>query len=405
MIEETPPSEPGPPPGPLHGVRVVDLSTVLSGPLATMLLADQGADVVKVEAPGPGDLTRIIGATSHGMSSMFCVANRGKRSIVLDLSHDEGLGVLHRLVTRADVFVENFRPGVAERMGIGFERLAVSNPGLIYLSIAGFGFGGPLADLRVYDNLVQAASGMAVAQGRGGEPQYVGTLFCDKLTALTAAQAVTAALVARRGRASGQHIEVSMLDATISFLWSDLGADSTFLDPAAAPTTTPTGLGVTRHSDGWTASAPISDQEFQGWCRAFDSAELAADPRFATVTQRLTDPDLTAAMAPVVERARKLTVAEALERLANEGVSAVPVLRISDLPGNSQVRHNETFEVTNHPVAGPLRAPRPAARFGGTPAAPGAAAPTLGQHTDVILREAAYSTEQIQALRQSGTVA
>jgi crotonobetainyl-CoA:carnitine CoA-transferase CaiB-like acyl-CoA transferase len=246
---------------------------------------------------------------------------------------------------------------------------------------------------------------MAVAQGRDGEPQYVATLLCDKITALTAAQAVTAALVARRGRARGQHIQLSMLDATISFLWPDLGAGSTFLDGAAAPATTPTGVGVTHHSDGWTASAPVSDQEFQGWCRAFDSAELAADPRFATVQQRLTEPDLTAAMAQVVERARKLTVAEALERLANEGVSAVPVLKISDLPGVSQVRHNETFGVTDHPVAGPVRAPRPAARFGSTPATTGNPAPMLGQHTDEILREVDYSTEQIATLRHSGTVA
>src|SRR5688500_16922208 len=183
--------------GPLQGVRVIDLSTVLSGPLATVLLADQGADVIKIEAPGAGDLTRMVGSRNNDMTAMFCLANRGKRSLVLDLSGESGRAVLRRLASTADVVVQNFRPGVAERMGIGYDELRLANPALVYVSIAGFGFDGPLADLRVYDNLIQAVSGMAMVQGDGTEPRPVQNLVCDKITALPTAQATTAPLLAR----------------------------------------------------------------------------------------------------------------------------------------------------------------------------------------------------------------
>jgi crotonobetainyl-CoA:carnitine CoA-transferase CaiB-like acyl-CoA transferase len=378
---------------------------VLSGPLATVLLADQGADVIKIEAPGQGDLTRIVGSRSNDMTAMFCLANRGKRSLVLDLSGEDGRAVLRRLVERADVIVQNFRPGVAERMGIGYDELRAVNPALIYVSIAGFGFDGPLADLRVYDNLVQAVSGMAAVQGDADEPRPVQNLVCDKITALTVAQAVTAALFARASGASGQHIRISMLDATASFLWPDAGTAATFLSEQATVMAPRESTSLTRHRDGWTTSAPVSDEEFRGWCRAFGAPELADDPRFATGRQRLTSPDLPAERRRVIDQARELTVAEALERLSAEGVSAVPVLRLDDLPAHPQARCNATFVERTHPIAGRMREPAPAARFSATPAAPGAPAPRMGEHTDEILRAAGLSSADIRALRAAGTIA
>jgi hypothetical protein len=185
--------------GPLEGVRVLDVSAVLSGPLTATYLADQGADVVKVEPPGMGDILRWLGSSRNGMSGMFCVTNRGKRSIVVDLSSPEGCAIFSRLAERADVVLQNFRPGVVDRMGIGYEAVRRTNPSVIYLSISGFGPQGPYAGKRVYDNIIQAYSGLADVQGdpQSRVPQLNRQLLCDKLTAYTAAQAVTAALFSR----------------------------------------------------------------------------------------------------------------------------------------------------------------------------------------------------------------
>src|SRR5262245_56025874 len=182
---------------PLAGVRIVDCSAVISGPLATTLLADQGAEVVKVEPPGAGDVLRAVGSPRGGMSGLFHVANRGKRSIALTLASEAGREILRQLVARADVFVQNFRPGVVERMGIGYDDLRRIRPELVYVSISGFGRSGPYASQRVYDNVIQAFSGMAAVQREGADPRPLRQLACDKITALTAAQAISAALLAR----------------------------------------------------------------------------------------------------------------------------------------------------------------------------------------------------------------
>ena len=222
--------------GPLTGVRVVDLTTVLSGPIAGTMLADQGADVIKVEGPAWLDLTRHVSPRREGFTEMYLLANRGKRSLVVDLRTPAGVAVLRRLTATADVVMQNFRPGVAERLGIGADALRADAPDLVYLSITGFGPAGPLADLKVYDNLVQAVCGLASDQGRAaGEPAFVANLACDKITALTAAQAVTAALFARANGRGGQHVELSMLDASIAFLWTDAAQGNVLLGDGVVP--------------------------------------------------------------------------------------------------------------------------------------------------------------------------
>lgn len=389
--------------GPLAGVRVLDLSTVLSGPVATAVLADQGADVIKVEAPGGRDVARVVGSMRGGQTALYHLVNRGKRGIVLDLGTATGLQLLLRLVRTADVVVQNFRPGVAERMGIGEDALRAERPDLIYVSISGFGERGPLAGHRVYDNLIQAVSGTARLQGGDdAEPAYVKHLVCDKVTALTAAQAITAALFARDRGAGGQHLRLSMLDANVSFLWYDGATPYALLEDDAVPVPTGRSYGMVRHADGWTTSSPVSDDEFRGWCRALGAPEVADDPRFATHRARLSHPDFDEARREVMARGASLTVQEALARFAAEGVDAVAVRSLPELADDPQTAANGTFFVRDHPVLGRIRETHPPVRFSATPAAAGAPAPSPGEHTDEVLAELGCAGDDIARWRAEG---
>ena len=276
--------------GPFRGVKVLDLSVMISGPLAGMILADQGADVIKVESPGIGDFMRYLGSSKNGMTGIFLNNNRGKRSLVVDLKRPEGVDVLKKLVATSDVVIQNFRPGAVERLGIGYDDLRAVNPDLIYVSISGYGPDGPSSGHRVYDNVIQAASGLASVQTdpQTGEPSLFRTLLCDKVTSLNVAQAISAALYARAsGNGGGQHIVMAMIDAAVSFLWPDSGMDAVLLDDDAnrAPTIAQN-YGITRLRDGFAAMAVVSDSEFRGLCNACGRPELADDERFSTMVAR-----------------------------------------------------------------------------------------------------------------------
>ena len=394
--------------GPLDGIKIVDASAVMSGPLCATLLADQGADVVKVERPGIGDILRYVGSSRNGMSGTFHVTNRGKRSIAINLAEARGMAILRQLIAAADVFLQNFRPGVADRMGFGWETVRADNPRLVYLSISGFGQTGPYAQKRVYDNVIQAYSGMNDVQSdRSREPQPIRQLVCDKLTAYTAAQAVTAALLARERGGEGQHIELSMLDTSIGFLWPDAAVEHMMLEEDAQ-LQTPIGRNyeLMRMSDGYATATPLTDSEFQGLCRAFGLNEAAADPRFATVTDRMQNVEALAGLMQedMVEAAAKMSCAEVSEAFDREDVPSGVVRRLEELHEDPQVVSNETFVESVHPLAGRMREPRPAPRFRGTPARVGGAAPSLGEHTDEVLAELGLAGE-IAALRESGIVA
>jgi crotonobetainyl-CoA:carnitine CoA-transferase CaiB-like acyl-CoA transferase len=392
---------------PLAGVRIVDCSAVISGPLATTLLADQGADVIKVEPPGVGDVLRAVGSSRGGMSGLFHVANRGKRSIALNLASEAGRELLRELAARADVFVQNFRPGVVERMGIGYEELGRLRPDLIYVSISGFGRSGPYAGQRVYDNVIQAFSGMAAVQREGADPRPLRQLVCDKITALTAAQAISAALVARALGRGGRHVELSMLDASIAFLWPDAGADHTLLgEGVARQPTIGSRYNLVRLADGWASITVLTDAEFGGFCRAAGRPEVADDPRFQTVAARLSNlpalaqlltTDIAAAMA-------KLSREEALARFGAEDVPCGVVRELDELHTDPQVATNRSFVERDHPICGRLREPRPPVRFGSEPPEPAAPAPALGEHTDAILGEIGAAS-RIRELRARGIVA
>jgi len=389
--------------GPLHGIKVLDLSVMISGPLAAMLLADQGADVIKVESPGLGDLMRHLGTHRNGMTGIFANCNRGKRSIVINLKERDGIALLKRMAAEADVLIQNFRPGAMERLGIAYDDLVPVNPRLIYVSISGYGPDGPNSHHRVYDNVIQAASGFASVQANPatGEPSMLRTLICDKVTAYTAAQAVTAALFAReRGRAGGQHIELAMLDAAIAFLWPDSAMDAAILGEGAHRTPTiATNYNATALADGWCAGAAVSDAEFRGWCASLGHPEVADDPRFATMQARsLHSKELVALMSGY---ARSTKVADFLRRAAEHDVPAAAITSLDELPHQPQVRHNEVFLEREHPIAGLMREPRPAPRFSATPAHPGRPAPGYSSDADAIVAELGLDPAR---LRENGII-
>jgi crotonobetainyl-CoA:carnitine CoA-transferase CaiB-like acyl-CoA transferase len=389
-------------PGALDGIRVVDLTQFAAGPLCTSLLADQGADVLKVEPIRGGDPMRRMGSRRGDTTALFSALNRGKRSLAIDVARPEGADLVRRLAARADVFAQSLRPGVAERLGLGFERLHADNPRLVYLSISGWGERGPMAMRRAYDSLVQAYSGMAALQaGDDGVPRMVGSAICDKLTGVYAAQAVTAALLARERGAGGQHVRLAMLDASVSFLWSDGLQDRAWVgsEPATRRARRPT-IRATR--DGHVSFTANSDAEFAQLCAAMGRPELAADARFATLEARTRHAE--ALDAELDRWAAGLGTDALLERLAAHDVPSVRANRLEDLLADPQLAANEVLCEIEAPGAGRLRLPRHAARFGTTPARAAAPAPALGEHTRNVLAEVGLDGAEIDALRSSGAV-
>jgi crotonobetainyl-CoA:carnitine CoA-transferase CaiB-like acyl-CoA transferase len=391
--------------GPLAGIRVVDLSSMLSGPWAADILGDQGADVVKVEPPGSGDHVRSLPNRSGGLPAMFVNINRSKRSLTLNLKSSEGVGALLRLYATADVVVQNFRPGVVERLGIGYEAARAVNPRIVYLSISGFGENGPYAGRRVYDPVVQALSGLTTIQAGSDteRPRLVRTVLPDKLSSVTAAQAVTAALLARERTGEGQHVRLSMLDTVLAFLWaSDMGA-YTFRDRPVEPERAASFIDlIYETADGYMTVSTMSNGEWSAFCTAVGREDVIADPRFATPALR--DENVDERLQFIQDQLRTRPATEWLEILPAHGVPCAPALRRRDLVTHPQVLASDILLETEHAVAGPLRQTRTAARFEGTVPEPPRGAPLLGQHNVEVLREAGFSDGEIDALVESGAV-
>ncbi len=385
--------------GPLDGVKVVDFSVMISGPLAAMMLADQGADVVKVETPGFGDIMRLLGTSKNGMTGIFANNNRGKRSLVVDLKADGGRDVVHRLVEDADVVIQNFRPGAMTRLGLGYDDLAAINPDLVYTSISGYGPSGPYSGRRVYDNVIQAASGLASVQTdpATGEPTMFRTLLCDKSTAYTAAQAITAALYARAtGKAGGQHIELAMIDTAIAFLWPDSAMDAALLDDDVnRQPTLASNYAVTRLADGFASAGAVTDAEFAGLCATYGRPEMAEDPRFVDTLSRMANAN--AMVVELAEAAAGCSLDDFVERSQEHDVPASKINTLDDLPTDPQIVNNEVFVERDHPIAGRIREPRPAARFHATPQRVARVAPGHGEHTLEIVAELGFDADTLRA--------
>jgi crotonobetainyl-CoA:carnitine CoA-transferase CaiB-like acyl-CoA transferase len=390
--------------GPLSGFRILDLSSVLSGPVATRMLADQGADVIKVE-PLYGDIVRQMGVGGDGITPGFLSINRGKRSIAVDLKTAEGLVIVKRIAATVDVFVQNFRPGAIERMGLGEEVVRAIKPDILYVSISGFGEDGPYAHKRVYDPVIQALSGIAdiQADSDGGRPRMMRTLIPDKTTALTGAQAITAGLLARERTGEGQHIKLAMLDAVISFLWPEGLLGLTVVGEEAV-----VGSGqiaqdlVFKTTDGYITAGAISDNEWHGMCTALERPEWLDDERFKTTTGRIVHAKERIAMTAEVLVTK--SSAEWLALLDEHGVPCAPVLTRAQVLEHEQVKANELISEYEQPGLGAIRQPRNAARFGGTPTRKDPIAPKLGEHNREVLSEVGYTDPEIDGFQQAGVL-
>jgi len=390
--------------GPLSGVRIVEAASVITGPWACSLLADQGAEVIKIEAPS-GDIMRASGHLRAGVGSWFVNLNRGKRSLVLDLGQPEGLEIARSLVADADVFVQNWRPGVADRLGLGYEALSTDHPDLVYLSISGFGDVGPLAAARAYDPTVQGRSGIVAAQSsdRVDCPEPVRLAISDQVTSLTAAQAVTAALLARAEGSGGQHIELSMLEASIQFLWPIAMSDHTYVGDDVTPGVMygPT-LRYWPTVDGAVTAAIAPDKEWGSLCSVAGRDDWREDPRFVDIMSRLVHYDEL--MSMVGEHIATLTTEQAARLFDAADVPFAPAVPRDGLWDDPQVAALELIEEVDHTTLGTIRRVRPATRFSGTPSASGAGAPLLGEHTDAVLHELGHDASSIAMLRERGVV-
>ncbi|MEZ5901652.1 MAG: CoA transferase [Hyphomicrobiaceae bacterium] len=391
------------PTGPLAGVRVIDLTINVLGPVATQILGDMGADVIKVESPGGDDMRRIGPARSEGMGAFFLNMNRNKRSIVLDLKQPASRATLLSLVETADVFVHSMRPSAVERLGVSYSELSQLNKRLVYASAGGYRNDSSRRDWPAFDDVIQATSGIAAMNCMGGEPRYFPTVVCDKLCGYILASSVGMALYARERTGLGQEVHVAMMDAMVGFnmiehLWGgvldepDLGVGySRMLTPHRRPYKT---------SDGYIAVLAVTNEQWRRLFAAIDRPELAEDPRFARMEARVDNID---ELYGIVVKAMEGRTTDAwLARLTAADIPNGPVEDFQAVFRDEYLRESRFFRRMEHPTEGRIVAMAALANFNGTAASVHRFPPRLGEHTEEVLSELATSAKMQPASSRSG---
>lgn len=380
--------------GPLQDIKVLDLTSMVSGPVAAMMLGDQGADVIKVE-PIQGEQLRYLGEKHNDISPTFYSCNRNKKSLAIDLKSDAGKAVLWKLIDDADVLLQNFRPGAIERMGFAEEVVRKRNAGIIFVSISGFGDKGPYAHKRVYDPIIQGLSGAADIQANRetGRPGMFRIIIADKISALTAAQAISSALFHRERKGEGQHIKLSMLDATIAFFWPEGMSGLTFAEKETDHKKSFSSIDlIYETSDGYITMSTVSDKEWAGFCSAVDRPELVSDARFATALARRKN--IVARREIAGAEIAKRPTQELLQILDAQDVPCAPILSRQELLDHPQIVAGGTVNRQQIEGFGEVRQANPAAQFQLTESSLRLPAPKLGQHSLEILVELGYSESE-----------
>lgn len=391
-------------PLPLEGIKVIEFSTMITASLATMMMAEQGADVIKVEPIEMGDPLRYFGTSKGGSSGLFANCNRGKQSIRINLKTAQGRDIVAKLVAKADVLINNFRPDVMDNLGFGSELMRSTNRRLVYVAISGFGTEGPMRNAPAYDPVIQAKAGIASLQGQQS-PTFMRTLMCDKITAYTASQATTAALFQRERCGMGQHIDISMLDASMSFIFPDGYMNHTLLDDdiEQKPLLADQLYNPIITANGALTVSAATQKQRSGLFSAMGQSTLIADSRFNSIDAVIKN--LAAYQQIIADAFVVLDTDDAIKRLEENDVPCAKCLTADEVIDDSQLAATQSFTVIEHPKMGKMRVMLPAAKFQGLRARPGSLSPSHGEHTLEILASIGISHDTIEELRTAGVIA
>ena len=383
--------------GPFKGVRVLELTSTVSGPFAGMMLADQGAEVIKIEPPGIGDLARFMGTIKDGMGAMFSTLNRNKKCICLDFKNEEDLSVLMQLVSTADVLIENYRPGIVKKLGIDYETLKKIKPDLIYCSISGYGQSGPYKEKKVYDPLIQGTVGIPHAQN-SEFPELIRTIIYDKVTGLTSAQAISAALYQKANGEGGQYLPVSMMESALYYNWPDLMMNYTFEEGGINLGELADLFEVYETKDGGVVLIIIANDEvFIKFCEVF-SLSLHQDEKYNNLVSRIVNKEeLTKEINKIT---RSLSSKELEDKMDNEGISASICNDLNEVHLDPQVIEQGSIVEIDHPELGKMRMPKPPANLKGQKEFPRTLAPILGFDNRQILEELKIDNDIIERMEE-----
>ena len=381
--------------GPYEGIRVLELTSTVSGPFAGMMLADQGAEVIKVEPPGIGDLARFMGTIKDGMGAMFSTLNRNKKCICLDFKNEEDLNALKELVSTADVLIENYRPGIVKKLGIDYESLSQINPDLIYCSISGYGQSGPYKEKKVYDPLIQGTVGIPLAQNNKS-PELIRTIIYDKVTGLTSAQAISAALYQKAKGQGGQYLPISMMESALYYNWPDLMMNYTFDEGGINLGELADLFEVYETNDGGVVLIIIANDEvFTKFCTVFDLS-LHLDEKYNNLVSRIINKEeLTIEVNKVTS---KLSSKELEDKMDLEGISASICNELNEVYKDPQVIEQGSIVEIDHPELGIMRMPKPPANLKGQSSFPRTLAPILGYDNREVLSSINIDDDTIQRM-------